>query len=105
MQQSVGMDEVERAELAGVHVEHVRDDERGTCTEPSPGVLDIRLAHVEPHILDIRKVIHDVTGATSKVEHAIARPRSKISGDDRALEGARANDALVGTKQRRHRER
>jgi hypothetical protein len=105
MQQSMGMDEVERAELAGVHVQHVGDDERGACTKPSPGVLDIRLAHVEPHILDIREVVHDVTGTTSNVEHAIARPRSKIGGDDRALEGARANDPLVGAKQCRHRER
>ena len=96
------MDEVERAELTGIDVEHVRDEEGRTVAKTRPGVVDVPLADVEPYILDVRQVIHDVTGTASDVEHAIAGARSKMVDDDRALEGPGTYDALIGPKDRRH---
>ncbi len=68
VQQSMSMDEVERAELVGVGVEHVGDEERAALTETRSRVLDVLSAHVKPDVFDtdVREVVDEVAGGTFK---------------------------------------
>ena len=93
VQQSMGVNEIELAELARVDLEHVRDDERASVAESRTSVPDVPLAEVEADVLDVRQILEDVAGTTPDVEHAIAGLRAKTIPDDRALERPGADDA------------
>ena len=106
VQQSMGMDKVERAERIGIGVEHVGDEERAALTETRSRVLDVLSAHVKPDVFDadVREVVDEIAGTTADVEKAIAATRPKMAVDDRTLEVPSANGPLVDPKDRGERE-
>lgn len=63
---------LEPSQLSDIVASNIRDEEAASGTPAGTSVLDVPLALIETHVLDVRKVIEDVGGAAADVEKAIA---------------------------------